>query len=173
MKLFNWARFTWDLTKLPLVGWQLPEHYQVAAATTDDERELRNVFSRSFLLDPTWNPAIGEVMQTIQSWLTEAFASDSRTCLALRHGVRIIGGIVLSLDPEADSHLAPGPCILIEYRNRGFGTYLLENSLGLLREAGLARATAIAPAHAPVAKFLYPKCNALVTAVEMGGLLAA
>jgi hypothetical protein len=172
MKLLNWIRFTWDLTKLPSVGLQLPEHYQVAPATGDDEKELRKVFSSSFLLDPTWNPAIGEAMQTIQSWLDSAFASDTSTCLALRHGVRIIGAAVLSLDPAADNHLAPGPCILTEYRNRSFGTRLLENSLKLLRDAGLARATAIAPDHAPVAKFLYPKCNALVTP-HIARLLAA
>jgi len=173
MKLINWTRFTWDLTKLPLVDAKLPEHYRIAPATNNDEKELRKVFSSSFLLDPAWNPAIGETMQTIQAWLDRAFACENTTCLALRHGVRIIGAAVPSLDPDTDSHFAPGPCILMEYRNRGFGTRLLESSLKILRDAGLTHATGIAPERAPVAKFLYPKFGGAAEPVDVARLLAA
>jgi hypothetical protein len=173
MKLLNSVRFTWDLTKLSSAGLDLPEHYQIGPATKEDEKELRKVLSSSFLLDPAWNPAVGEVMHTIQSWLDRAFASEANTSLTLRHGLRIIGASVLSLDPDADSHLAPGPCILMEYRNRGFGTRLLESSLKLLREAGLSRAIGITRELAPVTKFLYPKFNGIVTPVPNAALLAA
>jgi len=173
MKLRNWVRFTWDLTRLPFLDVKLPEHYQIAPATSDDEKEIRKVLSSTFLLDPAWNPAIGETMQTIQSWLDRAFASDTSTLLALRHGLRIIGATVLSLDPDADNHLAPGPCVLMEYRNRGFGTYLLEDSLKSLREAGLTRATGIARENAPVAKFLYRKFNGVAAPADVAPLLAA
>ena len=44
----------------------------------------------------------------------------------------------------------------MEYRNRGFGTRLLEQSLTRLRESGLKEAIGIAHEKAPVAKFLYP-----------------
>jgi hypothetical protein len=173
MKLLNWVRFTWDLTKLPLVDLALPKHYQIGPATKEDETELRKVLSSSFLLDPAWNPAIGEVMHTVQSWLDRAFASEENTLLALRHGLRIIGASILSLDPDADNHLAPGPCILMEYRNRGFGTCLLERSLKLMRDTGLSRASGIARERSPVAKFLYPKYNGLVTPVDMPVRMAA
>src|SRR6266550_7976742 len=127
MKLLKWVRFTWNLTELSSSNVPLPAHYQIAPATPEDERELRKVFSSSFLLDPIWNPVIGEVMQSIQSRLDGVFTSTNSTCLALRHGARIIGAAELSLDLGADDHLAPGPCILMEYRNRGNGTLLLAN----------------------------------------------
>lgn len=173
MKLFNSVRFTWDLTKLSSVALDLPQHYQIGPATPEDEKELRKVLSSSFLLDPAWSPAIGEVMHTVQSWLDRALASEDNTCLVLRHGLRIIGASALALDPDADNHLVPGPCILIEYRNRGFGTRLLEKSLRLLKDAGLSRAIGIARELAPVTKFLYPKFNGVVTPMPTAALLAA
>lgn len=173
MKPLSWVRFTWDLTKLPAVSLPLPDHYQIARAGKDDAQELRKVFSSSFLLDPIWNPAIGEVMLKVQWWLDRAFESENRACLALRHGVRIIGAAVLSLDPNVDNHLAPGPSILMEYRNRGFGTRLLQSSLNLLRDAGLSRATGIARDVAPATKFLYPKFDGRFAPIDVAGLLAA
>ena len=45
MKLSNWIRFTWDLTRLPAFENTLPEHYEIGAATADDEMELRKIIS--------------------------------------------------------------------------------------------------------------------------------
>ena len=173
MKLLNWVQFEWDLTAFRDLNLTLPEHYQIAPATRDDEKGLRKVFSSAFLLDPSWNPAIAQTMQTIQPWLDVAFGSETRICLALRHGLRIIGASVISTDPAADSHLVPGPCILMEYRNRGFGTALLRSSLKLLVESGVTRAFAITRANAPVTKFLYPKFGGVAIATNAPALLAA
>ena len=173
MKLLNWVQFTWDLNNLPSSELQLPKHYKIEAATNEDEKEVRKVLSSSFLLDPAWNPAVAEVMQTLQSWLDRGFAAKENTCLALRHGVRIIGASVLCLDPEAENHFAPGPCILMEYRNRGFGTRLFEASLQTMRRAGLTRASGIARELSPVAKFLYPKYNGVAGPASMSVPLAA
>jgi hypothetical protein len=173
MKMLNWVRFTWDLRKLPSCDLNLPAHYQIAPATAADERELRKVYSSSFLLDPIWNPVIGEVMQSIQSRLDNVFVSANGTSLALRHGARIIGAAVLSLQFDAEDHLGPGPCILTEYRNRGFGTHLLANSLRLLRDAGLIHANGLAPDYVPASKFLYPKFNSVMSPVEIVPSLAA
>jgi GNAT superfamily N-acetyltransferase len=179
MKLLKWVRFTWNLMELSSSNLPLPAHYQIAPVTPEDERELRKVYSSSFLLDPIWNPVIGEVMHGIQSRLDNIFPSANSTssansaCLALRHGARIIGAAVLSLESDAEDHLAPGPCILTEYRNRGFGTLLLAHSLRLLREAGLARATSLAPDYVPASKFLYPKFNSVLSPVEIVPSLAA
>lgn len=172
-KPFTWVRFTWDLMKTPIVLSPLPEHYQISRATTKDAVALRKVFSSSFTLDPSWSPAIGEVMQKVQSWLDAAFANDNSACFALRHGTRIIGATVLSLDPNIDNHLAPGPCVLMEYRNRGFGTHLLESSFDFLRQAGLSRVSGIARAAAPVAKFLYPKFGGVALPIDIDALVAA
>jgi GNAT superfamily N-acetyltransferase len=173
MKMLNWVRFTWDLKKLPSCDLKLPAHYRIAPAAAADERELRKVYSSSFLLDPIWNPVIGEVMQSIQSRLDDVFVSANGTCLALRHGARIIGATVLSLHFDAEDHLAPGPCVLTEYRNRGFGTHLLANALRLLRDAGLSHANGLAPDYVPASKFLYPKFESVISPVEVIPSLAA
>jgi GNAT superfamily N-acetyltransferase len=174
MKLSNWIRFSWDLTKLPQFDAALPEHYEIGAATAEDEKELRKVISSAFVLDPAWNPATQEVMETIDAWLDGALAAESKcTCLALRHGSRIIGAAVVSHDAAAEVHLSPGPCISVEYRNRGFGTRLLEHSLTRLREGGLSEAIGIAIESAPVTKFLYPKFNGTPSPHDSTPLLAA
>ena len=173
MNLSNWIRFSWDLTKLPVFAAELPEHYEIAPATAEDEAELRKIISSSFVLDPAWSPAMQEVTERIESWLQPAFTSTSTTFLALRHGTRIIGAAVVSLNPDAETHLAPGPCIAMEYRNRGFGTRLLEQSLTRLREAGLGEAFGIAKENVPVTKFLYPKFNGTSSPHDFTPLIAA
>jgi len=173
VKLLNWVQFEWDLSTFCDVDSELPQHYEIAPATKEDEKELRKVFSSAFLLDPNWNPAIGETMRKIQSWLDRALASDTSVCLALRHGARIIGAVGLIFEPEAESHLAPGPCVLMEYRNRGFGTALLTASLRLLREKGLTRVTGITRESVPVTKSLYPKHGGTSAPIDVSASLAA
>lgn len=172
MSLLNWVRFSWDLTKLPATPAELPEHYQIAPATREDEMGLRKAFSSSFLLDPVWSPAIGQVMQRVQRQLDDVFGGQG-TCLALRHGSRIIGASVVLGDATRENQLSPGPCILMEYRNRGFGAHLLERSLFWLRGAGLEKASALALDYAPAAKFLYPKFGGMGAPFIEAPLLAA
>ena len=173
MKAINWLRFTWDLTTLPDALPALPEHYDLTLGGRDDEKELRKVIASSFTLDPTWNPSMKEVMQTIDGWFDGADESGKNAYLALRHGVRIIGAAMVSLEADSDNHLCPGPCILLEYRNRGFGTKLLERSLAMLREAGLPRASAIGKENSPVSKFLYTKFDSVQSPIDLDSAVAA
>jgi GNAT superfamily N-acetyltransferase len=173
MNPLSWVRFSWDLEHFPEIEITLPAHYRIAPAKKEDEKELRKVFSSTFFLDPVWNPAIAETMQTVQSWLDIAFASEQSVCLALRHGSRIIGGSALSIDSDATNHLVPGPCVLMEYRSRGFGTRLLESSLKTLHEAGLRRAVTMTKQSAPAARFLYPKFDGVLEPLAGSSLLAA
>ena len=173
MKMSNWIRFTWDLTELPAFENALPEHYEIGPATPDDEMELRKIISSSFVLDPMWSPELQEVTEKIEAWLDRAFSSSTCLFLALRHGTRIIGASVLSTQPEADMQLIPGPCISMEYRNRGFGTRLLEQALTRLREAGLPQASGVAKENVPVSKFLYPKFNATSSPYDFTPLVPA
>lgn len=161
MKLVRWVRFNWDLEKLPAFGNALPEHYHFAPVTAANEADVRAVIARSFAHDTTWGDAIHEVNAMLDGWLENAFEveTDRGQCVTLRHGLRIIGATILLPNPLAENHLAPGPCVLMEYRNRGLGTALLGESLRQLREAGLTRASARAKDNSPVAKFLYPKFN--------------
>lgn len=173
MNLSNWIRFRWDLSQLPQFDAALPEHYEIGPATAEDETELRKIISSSFVLDPSWNPATQEVIETIEPWLERAFASPENGCLALRHGLRIIGAAVIAQNSEAEVHLSPGPCVSMEYRNRGFGTRLLEQSLTKLRDAGLKQAIGIAHENAPVTKFLYTKFNSSASPYEPTPLVPA
>lgn len=168
----HWIQFTWDLAALPPMETNLPEHYAIDPVTQEDEMEVRKVISSSFTLDPAWNPALKDIVGTIDSWINQAWEPET-VCLALRHGLRIIGAAVLRLEPEATNHFSPGPCVLMEYRNRGFGARLLEQSLRTLREAGLSRGRAIAKENSPVTKFLYPKFNSTVAPHEASPLVAA
>lgn len=173
MKLSNWIRFTWDLTQLPMFESTLPEHYEIGPATAEDEMELRKIISTSFVLDPMWSPALQEVTEKIEPWLERAFASSDCIFLALRHGTRIIGASVLCTQADADLHLIPGPCISMEYRNRGFGSRLFEKALTRLREAGLTQATGIAKENVPASKFLYRKFNATPSSYDSTPLVPA
>ena len=172
MKPLNWIRFTWNLAALPETGTELPDHYEISRPTQDDETELRKVISSSFSLDPSWNPALQDIVQTIDVWLERAWEPETSVCLALRHGLRIIGAAVLRLEPDATNHFSPGPCILMEYRNRGFGTRLLEHSLRALRDAGLSAAHAVAEENSPVTKFLYSKFDSTLAPHESSPLAA-
>ena len=173
MNLSNWIRFRWDLTRLPKFDAALPEHYEIIPASGEDETELRKIITSSFVLDPAWNPSTQEVMETIEPWLERAFAAPGINCLTLRHGSRIIGAAVISQSPEAEIHLSPGPCVSMEYRNRGFGTRLLEQSLTKLREAGLKEAVGTAHENAPAAKFLYTKFGSKPSPNDSTPLVAA
>jgi hypothetical protein len=173
MKLVEWVRFSWDLGDLPALDLELPEHYRIEPATTEDEIALRQVISRCFRLDPVWSPALHETLQMIESWVGRALQSDRHICLALRHGTRIIGASVLSLDPESDNHLSPGPCVSMEYRNRGFGSRLLEHSFNMLGEGGVTRAFALTRGNTSVARFLYPKFHGVSAPIDLTPLLAA
>ena len=161
MKLVRWVRFNWDLEKLPALGEALPAHYHFAPAKPDDEDDVREVISRSFAHDTGWGDAIHLVNGMLDGWLKRAFADEAggAQCLTLRHGLRIIGATILLPTGVLENHLEPGPCVLMEYRNRGLGTALLAQSLRHLREAGLSHASARAKDNSPVAKFLYPKFN--------------
>ncbi|MEO8439329.1 MAG: GNAT family N-acetyltransferase [Spartobacteria bacterium] len=173
MKLVKWVRFSWDLSRLPMPAAALPPHYSFGAAARADERELRNVIRRSFTNDTAWGDALHDINGMLDRWLERAFEPErAGICLTLRHGLRIIGASIVLPDPTAAEQLAPGPCIQLEYRNRGLGTALLAESLGQLRAAGLTHATALTKSNAPVARFLYPKFNG-VLAPDDTPLLAA
>ncbi len=173
MKLIEWVRFSWDFAKLPELDLQLPQHYTIEPATVENEKELREVISRCFRLDPVWSPSLHQTLAMIDSWLTRALQSEQHIYLALRHGARIIGASVLSLEGASENHLSPGPCVAMEYRNRGFGSALLEHSFQALREAGMTQAGGLTRVNTSVARFLYPKFHGIASPLDHTPLLAA
>jgi GNAT superfamily N-acetyltransferase len=155
MRHEHWVRFTWELADLPATLPQVPKGYDLRPAQKEDAEELSKMVLRSFVLDAAWNAAIHELTSLVSYWLDRAFRDEHTTVLALRHGNRIIGAAAVSIDTE--SNLAPGPCVLLEYRNRGFGNLLLAHALDVVRSGGSPIATAVTKDGAPVARFLYPK----------------
>ena len=111
----------------------------LTTANQTDEKELRTVIGRSFVARHLLGRRDSRGQRPcFDGWLERAFEpEESGICLALRHGLRMIGASILIPDPAAGNHLTPGPCVLMEYRNRGLGTALLEESLRQLRDAGL------------------------------------
>jgi len=163
MRLVQWVRFTWELDALTALGPELPDHYHFIVGGPPNEKELRAVIARSFAHDTSWGGAIHEVNAMVESWLENAFDPLAKViALALCHGTRIIGTTILVPDPVAADQFAPGPCVQMEYRNRGLGTALLAEGLRRLHESGLSHATTIACSNGPVAKFLYPKFAGMV-----------
>ena len=102
-----------------------------------------------------------------------AFQRESFPAIVITHGPRIIATSVLNSDPDADSNLISGPCVLSEYCNRGLGTALLHASLKQLGEAGLLQVAAITKENSTSCKFLYPKFGSESAPCEWAPALAA
>jgi hypothetical protein len=83
-----------------------------------------------------WNAALHMIDAQVKSSTAAAFNSESASWLALQHGARIVGGTLLMTDPDAPAQLVPGPCILMEYRNRGLGSLLLCSAFPICETAG-------------------------------------
>ena len=137
MEKTRWANFVWDLaeTKLPAIS--APRQFRLSLVKAAERRQLQEVIEKSFALDPSWNAALHMIDAQVKSSIAAAFNSESASWLALQHGARIFGAMLLMTDPGAPAQLVPGPCILMEYRNRGLGTLLLSSALHHLRDAGM------------------------------------
>ena len=144
---------------------------QTELSRRTNRRQLQEVIEKSFALDPGWNAALHIIDARVKSSIAAAFNSESASWLALQHGARIVGGTLIMTDPDAPAQFVPGPCILMEYRNRGLGTLLLCSALCHLRDIGMTRACARTREGSPAARFLYPKFGGQSSLVEP--LLAA
>lgn len=153
----RWVSFCWDLAKADLPRTAVPKHYQLNTVGVDDYPETRKMISRSFALDPNWNPSLHEANAIVENAIACSLTAETTACLVLRHGSRIIAGTFLAVDANAAEQFVPGPCVLMEYRNRGLGTLLLGAALLRLREGGLNRVSAVTCEGSPAARFLYPK----------------
>ena len=165
MKLIRWLRFSWDLARLP-AGPEIDSHYRIRPAERAEQETVRAVIHRAFTLDPEWANVLNQTLARIDSLLGGIFHHHDVTCLIATHGSRIIGTSPLLISDENEKHLLSGPCILIEYRNRGIGSALLHRSLAVLREAGLARANGVTKENTIAAKFIYPKFGSTSAAFE-------
>src|SRR5207248_6619867 len=137
MKKTGWVNFVWDLTGNELQAMTTPRQYRLSLVKAAEREQLQGVIEKSFALDPGWNAALRMIDAQVKSSIAAAFDSESANWLALQHGARIVGGTLLMTNPDAPAQLVPGPCILMEYRNRGLGTLLLCSAFQHLRDSWL------------------------------------
>ncbi|MEO7932997.1 MAG: GNAT family N-acetyltransferase [Chthoniobacterales bacterium] len=157
MKLTNWLKFIWDLKTYEAPKTDLPSHYTIRRAVRNEEEVVRKAIFSAFSLDSDWSDSLNRIWPTLTGQIGDAFGSKEPKCLVLTHGTRVIGASILTTDTDAPNQLISGPCILVEYRNRGLGTQLLAASLAYLREAGLELASGTTKKTIPAAKFVYHK----------------
>jgi hypothetical protein len=181
MKLVRWARFAWDLTNLSPVYPAVDACYRIRLGNAGDEAGVRAAVLASFSLDQQWNYLLREIRDDLDAAMNAVFPprrekprrlllgrkntalSESHAdrqhpdCLVLTHGSRVIGVSILSFARQAENHLLTGPCVMMEYRNRGLATALLAQSLVALRSANLTVAHGMTKFGSPTAQFVYSK----------------
>lgn len=160
MKLVRWKRFTWDLTKLPTPAPPLAERYNIRTAFADDHVGVSHIILSAFTLDSAWGDTFATVKDWLQAQIDAAFEREAAAAIVVTHGQRVIAASAINTDPEADTHLLSGPCVSMEYRNRGIGTALLYATLSQLHQSGLTRVHGITKWNVAAAKFVYPKFGA-------------
>lgn len=161
MKAIQWAQFSWDLSKPLPERPTLSPAFSIRRASPDDEESVRSIVRSGFTLDSEWNSFYAVIRPMVDGALDAIFAADGEPlCLVISHGPRVIGVSGLSVDRDACTHLLTGPCLALEYHNRGFASALLAHSLGTLREAGVAIARGVTKAGSTADQFIYPKFGA-------------
>lgn len=150
------ASFRWKLTGMSGLATTLPKPYILREAGDQELEDALRVVQASYNLDPEWSGGGKHINEVILPAVRRAFAHGAN-CLFALHGNRVIAASVF--DPEAPDgvHLVTGPCVLIEYRNRGIGGALLGATLEALRTRGVAEAVGRTRPGTPSAKFLCSK----------------
>ncbi len=173
MKFVRWKRFTWELTKLPPLDHPLPDAYLVRPAGRDEGKTVAHMIFTALTLDPAWCDTLEIFRERLAGQIEQAFARETAPALVIMHGQRIIAASVVSTDAGSDSHLVSGPCVYGEYCSRGLGTALLHQTLELLRDSGLERATAVTRDNAIAGKFVYPKFGSTSADCDLATPLAS
>lgn len=152
----SWLKFTWDLKVLPAKLELKTAPLTVRNATKEELSTVIKVVDSAFSMDTGWADIHKQLLERLTAQIETSFSKEP-LCPVLMAGQRIVGCSVLRADEEAESQLITGPCILHEYRSRGFGTSLVAASLLALREAGLSKATGLTREKTVAARYLYTK----------------
>ena len=121
---------------LPSASYLITEEYSIRRATKHEKTQAWQVINSCFLLDTCWNDVLNDLLPRIRHDFEEKFSHREIDCLVITHGNRTIGASLIKPSPEISNHLLSGPCISSEYRNRGFGSLLLKESLASRRQTG-------------------------------------
>ncbi len=163
--MISWVSFEWKTSGLPVQPVACdPFHVRTAAKSESDA--VGRMIKSAFTMDSVWGDVSRPLAQKMEMDLESAFEHSEPSCIVLVHGTRIIGASLLDLTPEVPSHLASGPCILHEYRNRGLASALLAASLAFLKDHQIAQVRGITRANSMTARFIYPKFGGIAQPFE-------
>ncbi len=167
MKTTDWIRFNWDLNALEAPA-STPEKYHLRLAERDEHEAVVRVLNASLSLDSEWSPYARSISEFLDKQLEAAFSKKEKEShvLVLSHGTRIIGASLLDEAAEHEFHVVSGPCVMVEYQRRGFGSLLLHASLHHLKERGLKSAQGVTRRTSMAANYVYPKFGGTGEAFE-------
>jgi hypothetical protein len=158
MKSAGWVRFTWEAKSLPQTSYVIEEPYFIRRASRSEKSQSWSVLKSCFAQDSCWNDVFTVLIPRLQEEFEERFAHHREIdCLVITHGNRVIAASLVNVEIDAENHLSSGPCITSEYRNRGFGSLLLKESLLLAAKGGSTLIQGVTRATSPAARFVYPK----------------
>ncbi len=150
------SRFRWKLADVPTTAEELPHPYVLRAADKQELEDALRVVQASYNLDPEWSGCGKHIEEVVLPGVKKAF-EDEPCGLFVQHGNRVIAASIYQPQPEDGIHLVTGPCVLIEYRNRGIGGALLAATLQALKAQGITEAFGHTRPFTPSAKFLCSK----------------
>ncbi len=163
-KQLSLATFHWKLANLPDDHAPLSKPFTTRVADEEELEDALRVIKSSYSLDPVWSGSARYLAELVMPAVEKCFEGEV-TCIFVQHGNRVIGASAYQPEPEdGQFHLASGPCVLIEYRNRGLGTSLLLSTLSALKERGVSEARGQTRPKSPSAEYLYVKFGGMVVA---------
>lgn len=163
--MFTWLCFEWKTGGLPKDEGSF-EPFVIRVAEKSEQEGISKAIRSAFSMDSVWGDVSRALTEKITLNLESAFALEEPSCVVLVHGSRVIGASVLDTDPDAESHLSSGPCILHEYRNRGLASGLLAASLRFLQKKEISLARGLTRSNSITARFIYPKFGGVPHPVE-------
>jgi N-acetylglutamate synthase-like GNAT family acetyltransferase len=169
MKSIGWARFSWEAKDLPDSSrYIISETYSLRSASRQEKSLVSQVIHSCFAQESCWNDVASKLVPRLHQEVEEKFAHHRESdCLVITHGNRVIAASIVDTGPSSDNHLLTGPCITVEYRNRGFGALLLKESLLLASQGGAEVLYGITRANSPAARFVYPKYGGVSVPYEV------
>jgi GNAT superfamily N-acetyltransferase len=149
-----WLRFAWNTSVLV----NAPEGADlIRRATREEGEEVLRVLLLSLSMDSAWNDSFAQAEHYLTEAVARLFNTTDPLCLVIPKGNRMIAASLIDPSSETAFHLVSGPCVLMEYRNRGIGSRLLHASLAALAEAGVTNPNGITRDKTVASKYVFPK----------------
>jgi N-acetylglutamate synthase-like GNAT family acetyltransferase len=153
----EWIKFTWDLTKLPVIEKKLGPNMEIRPGQPNEKDRIWAAVERSYQAEQGWGVILPARLKEVREILFKGLDEGFLEVLVLEDGKRIVGASGLIADAAGPRQLATGVCILEEYRCRGFGEALLYQSLKVLADKKLEHAAVVTRSNVTAHKYLYPK----------------